>query len=136
MDQLKKKVVFSSQEIQDRVRQLGVSISNDFRGGELVVIGVLKGAFIFLADLVRYLDVPCKIDFIRACSYGACSTSSGEVKITKDIEIDISDRDVRYFRSGCSSGGGYCRYRHYGEFHRTGIKGTQSEFSQSMCLYR
>jgi hypoxanthine phosphoribosyltransferase len=94
MDKLKKKVLYSRQEIQERVRQMASAISEDYRGRELVVVGVLKGAFIFMADLTRYLDLSCKVDFLRAASYGSGSMSSGEVVITKDLEIDIEGKDV------------------------------------------
>ncbi len=94
MDGLRKKVLYSKEEIRRRVEELGVTISSDYRGRELVVVGILKGAFIFMADLIRCLKVPCRIDFIRAASYGSGSISCGEVTITKDIETDIAGKDV------------------------------------------
>lgn len=94
MGELKKKMRYSRQEIQERVRQMAAAISEDYRGREPVLVGILKGAFIFMADLTRQLDIPCKVDFLRAASYGSRSISSGEVAITKDLEIDIEGKDV------------------------------------------
>ncbi len=94
MENLKKRVLYSRDEIQRRVRQLSETISGDYEGRDLILVGVLKGAFIFLADLVRNLTIPCTIDFIRAASYGSDSISSGDVLITKDLEIDIAGKDV------------------------------------------
>ncbi|MBW1650538.1 MAG: hypoxanthine phosphoribosyltransferase [Deltaproteobacteria bacterium] len=81
-------------EIQKIVADMAKRISDDYKGKSPVFIGILKGSFIFLADLIRYLTIPAKIDFIRTSSYGNNSVSSGEVILTKDIEIDIKNRDV------------------------------------------
>ncbi len=94
MEVQNKKVLYSKETIRQRVADLAETISRDYRGRDLVIIGVLKGAFIFMADLIRCLRIPCVIDFVRVASYGASSTSSGEVIIKKDIETDISGRDV------------------------------------------
>ena len=94
MNELPKKVLYSRQEIENRVRELAKTISSDYQGRELVIVGVLKGAFIFMADLIRFLEVPCKVDFVRAASYGSGSVSSGEVVMTKDLELDIAGKDV------------------------------------------
>jgi hypoxanthine phosphoribosyltransferase len=90
----KKHCLISRAEIARRVTELGEVISRDYAGRELVMVGVLKGAFIFLADLVRALPFPLEVDFVRLCSYGAGTTSSGEVHITKDVELPLKDRDV------------------------------------------
>jgi hypoxanthine phosphoribosyltransferase len=90
----KKRCLISRAEIARRVTELAEMIRRDYAGRDLVMIGVLKGAFIFLADLVRALPVPVEIDFVRLCSYGAGTTSSGEVHITKDVELPLKDRDV------------------------------------------
>jgi len=89
-----KKVLYPRDVIRRRVAELAEEISRDYRGREPVLIGVLKGAFIFMADLVRGLKVPCVIDFVRVASYGSGSTSSGNVVIKKDIETDITGKDV------------------------------------------
>ena len=70
------------------------SVSADYADGDLVLIGVLNGAFIFLADLVRQLSIPAAIDFVRVASYGTGTQSSGKIRLTKEIEIDIKQKDV------------------------------------------
>jgi hypoxanthine phosphoribosyltransferase len=94
MEVQNKKVLYSKEAIRKRVAELAETISRDYRGKELVLIGVLKGAFIFMADLVRCLKVPCVIDFVRVASYGSGSMSSGEVVVKKDIETVIEGKDV------------------------------------------
>ena len=94
MNQISKQILFSRDEIQKRVREIASQISRDYAGRELVVICILKGAFIFMADLVRGISVPCKVDFVRVASYGASSESSGKVVMTKDIETSIKGRDI------------------------------------------
>jgi hypoxanthine phosphoribosyltransferase len=84
----------SEEEIRAAVRRIGARISRDYAERRPVLIGVLKGCFVFLADLVRELTVPVEIDFIRARSYGAGTRSSGSVRITKDVELDVAGRDV------------------------------------------
>lgn len=87
------KPLFSEDEIQKRVKELAAQISTDFEAQELVAIGILKGAFMFFADLVRHIQVPLTIDFIVASSYVKDSTT-GEVKIYYDIREDIRDKNV------------------------------------------
>lgn len=94
MDVQKKKVLYSREEISRKVSKLAEAVSEDYRGKDLVLIGVLKGAFIFMADLIRCLKIPCVVDFIRVASYGSGSVSSGQVVIRKDIETDIKGKDV------------------------------------------
>lgn len=81
-------------EIEAMVERLGAEISRDYAGEEVFFIGVLRGAFIFMADLVRRIQLPCRIDFISVSSYGAGTESSGFVKIIKDIDVDIEGRNV------------------------------------------
>jgi hypoxanthine phosphoribosyltransferase len=85
MGSMSREVLFSREEIDRRVRELADEISRDYAGGELIVVGVLKGAFIFMADLIRALNVPCKVDFTQLASYGSGTVSSGDVVIRKDI---------------------------------------------------
>ncbi len=93
MDELK--LVIPAEKIAERVKELGARITEDYKGKPVVFIGILKGAFIFLADLVRAVDLPdLEIDFVRLASYGKSDTSSREVKITKDIELVIKGKDV------------------------------------------
>ncbi|HPC86278.1 MAG TPA: hypoxanthine phosphoribosyltransferase [Smithellaceae bacterium] len=94
MGDMRKKVLLEPSAISGRVREMAGEISRDYAGREILVVGVLKGAFVFMADLIRALSVPCQTDFIRAASYGAGTESSGKIVITKDIETDIAGRDV------------------------------------------
>ncbi|HPD57301.1 MAG TPA: hypoxanthine phosphoribosyltransferase [Smithellaceae bacterium] len=89
-----KEILYKNEDIEKRVRELARQISKDYAGRELIVIGILKGAFIFMADLIRVLSIPCTIDFVRCASYGTGSESSEKVVLTKDIETAIKDRDV------------------------------------------
>ncbi len=94
MEYVKKKVLFTKAAIDGRVRELAEMISRDYQGKELIVIGILKGAFVFMADLIRFLQIPCAVDFVRLASYGSETVSSGKIVITKDIETSIKGRDV------------------------------------------
>lgn len=87
-------VLLPSEQIQTRIREIGKQITADYRGGRLVLISVLKGGFIFLADLVRHIALPLQIDFIAASSYPTSSKSTGTVRFVMDAETDILDRDV------------------------------------------
>ena len=87
-------VVVSQTIIQKKVRELAKKISEDYNGEELVLIGVLKGGFVFLADLAREITIPVAIDFISVSSYGSSSKSSGVVRILKDIDIDIFNKHL------------------------------------------
>jgi hypoxanthine phosphoribosyltransferase len=89
-----KRCLISQTEIARRVRELAQEICRDYDGQNLVMVGVLKGAFIFLADLVRALPFPVIVDFVRLKSYGAGTESAGEIHITKDVEEPLLDRDV------------------------------------------
>ena len=86
--------LLAADEIHLLVKSMAQRISVDYRGRELVMIGVLKGAFIFLADLIRQLTIPVKVDFLQACSYGAGTQSCGAVLLVKDIGVDIRKKDV------------------------------------------
>ena len=81
-------------DLQRRVAELGAEISRDYAGRDLVMIGVLKGAVLFLADLMRELEVPCEVDFMAVSSYGSATDSSGVVRILKDLDASIEGRDV------------------------------------------
>ena len=88
------RVVFTAEEIARRVKLLASRISEDYEGKEVVLVGVLKGAFIFLADLVRQLTIPIQLDFVRVASYGTGTESSGKIRITTDVELDLQGHDV------------------------------------------
>ncbi|QTA90194.1 hypoxanthine phosphoribosyltransferase [Desulfonema magnum] len=81
-------------DIDKKVAEIARKISSDYQGRELVLIGILKGAFIFMSDLVRHLTVPVQVDFIRAASYGSETSSSGTITITKEIETDVKNKHV------------------------------------------
>lgn len=87
-------VLIDEETIKKRVRELGEEISRDYAGREPVFIGVLKGCFLFMADLLREVTVPCSVDFMAVSSYGKATSSTGAVKITKDLREDIEGRDV------------------------------------------
>jgi len=87
-------ILFSREQIQTRVRELGAQISRDLSGRPLVVIGILKGAFIFLADLVRAMDMDMAVDFIRVASYGDATTTSGTIRLSKPPEIPLAGKEI------------------------------------------
>jgi hypoxanthine phosphoribosyltransferase len=80
--------------IAEKVAGIAGKISADYADGDLILVGVLKGAFVFLSDLARQLSIPSQIDFIRVASYGAGSCSSGTISLSKDLEMDIEGKDV------------------------------------------
>ncbi|MFU8813244.1 MAG: hypoxanthine phosphoribosyltransferase [Balneolaceae bacterium] len=88
------RVYLTHEEIQQRVRQLGDEISRDYKDKKPIFIGVLNGAYIFLADLMRYVSIPCEVDFLKLSSYGDEKVSSGQVKDLKNIDADIQGRHV------------------------------------------
>ena len=88
------RVLITRQEIREKVRELAAKISEDYHGRRLVLVGVLKGAFIFLADLVRELTIPVDIDLIAVSSYGPGKYTSGVVMLLKDLDISIEGRHV------------------------------------------
>jgi hypoxanthine phosphoribosyltransferase len=84
----------SREDLKRRVAELGAEISRDYGGRDLVMVGVLKGAVLFLADLMRSIEVPCEVDFMAVSSYGSQTDSSGVVRILKDLDASIAGRDV------------------------------------------
>jgi len=91
---LEKKLIIPRKTIQAKVKELANQISLDYKGREPILIGILNGVVFFFADLVMEMDIPTKIDFIRAASYGSGTSSSGTVKLTKDVEIPIQGKPV------------------------------------------
>jgi hypoxanthine phosphoribosyltransferase len=87
-------ILHTEAEIQLKVKELGKQISLDYAGRNLLVICVLKGAFIFMADLVKAIDIPLELDFMAVSSYGQSTKSSGIVKIIKDLDVTVEGRDV------------------------------------------
>ncbi len=95
MQELKSlQVIFSKEQIAERIAELGAEISKVYEGQDLVVICVLKGGFMFFADLVRHITVKPELDFVRLASYGSGSESSRVVSFTKDVEISLKDKHV------------------------------------------
>jgi hypoxanthine phosphoribosyltransferase len=87
-------ILIEEDALQARIGELGAEISADYTGRDLLLVGILKGAVFFMADLMRELTVPCEIDFMAISSYGAATDSSGVVRILKDLDINVSGRDV------------------------------------------
>lgn len=90
----KGEVLVSSEDIGEKVRELGERITADYEGETLLLIGILRGATVVLADLMRSIGLPCEIDFIEVSTYGAGTSSSGVVRILKDLQEDITGRHV------------------------------------------
>ncbi|MBC8365481.1 MAG: hypoxanthine phosphoribosyltransferase [Actinobacteria bacterium] len=88
------RVLISEEELATRVRELGASITADYAGRAPLLVGVLKGAFMFMSDLARAVDLPVEFDFMAVSSYGHSTRSSGVVRIVKDLDIDLAERDV------------------------------------------
>ncbi|MBG9795523.1 hypoxanthine phosphoribosyltransferase [Paenibacillus dendritiformis] len=88
------KVIISEEQIQAKVQELGAQISREYEGKCPLVICVLKGAFVFMADLVKRITVPMELDFMAVSSYGASTKSSGVVRIIKDLDVSVEGRDV------------------------------------------
>ena len=94
LEQAVTEVLIDRDVLQRRIEELGEEISTDYAGRDLLLIGVLKGAVFFMADLMRNLTIPCEIDFMAISSYGDSTDSSGVVRILKDLDINIEGRDV------------------------------------------
>lgn len=88
------KVLISEQELKEKVSEIGKQISEDYKGKNLTLVSVLKGSVIFMADLMRAITIPCYIDFMSVSSYGSGVKTSGAVKIIKDLDIDLTNRDL------------------------------------------
>ncbi len=94
MEEYRLHPLLSQEQVATIVRHLAERISKDYGGRELVLVCILKGAFMFLSDLVRHLRIPVQLDFVRLASYGTGMKTSGSIEITKDIEISIEGKDV------------------------------------------
>jgi hypoxanthine phosphoribosyltransferase len=88
------RILLPEETIRQRVRELGAEITRDYQGREIFFLGVLKGCYVFMSDLVRCVDLPCMMDFMAVSSYGSRTSTTGAVKITKDLSQDIEGRDV------------------------------------------
>lgn len=97
-------ILISRDEIQDKIAELAKQIGEDYRGRDLLLVGVLKGALIFMADLCRKIELPLEFDFMAVSSYGASTKSSGVVRILKDLDYEISGRHVLLIEDIIDSG--------------------------------
>jgi hypoxanthine phosphoribosyltransferase len=88
------RTLISAEDIDAKLAAMGSDITRDYRGHDLLVVGVLKGAFMVMADLARHIDLPVEFDFMAVSSYGASTQTSGVVRILKDLDQEIADRDV------------------------------------------
>jgi hypoxanthine phosphoribosyltransferase len=104
MDRPRLNLLITAEEIASIVRDLAGQISRDYEGKELILICILKGAFMFLSDLIRHLQIPIKVDFVRLASYGVETKTSGRVEITKDIETPIEGKNVLIIEDIADSG--------------------------------
>lgn len=89
-----KEVLVSEEQLKARIAELGAQISKDYEGKNLVLVSILKGSVVFMADLMRAVSIPCSIDFMVVSSYGSSTVTSGLVKIIKDLDDDLSGKDV------------------------------------------
>ena len=87
-------ILFTEEQLKTRVQEIAHEIERDYQGKEIMLISVLRGSFIFMADLCRAIDLPCTLDFMSVSSYGKGTTSSGQVQITKDLSEDITGRHI------------------------------------------
>jgi hypoxanthine phosphoribosyltransferase len=87
-------ILITEHEIQSKVAELAKEITEDYRGRDLLLVGVLKGAFMLMSDLARHITIPLELDFMAVSSYGSTTKTSGIVRILKDLDLDISGRDV------------------------------------------
>ena len=94
MNQDYSKILFTEEEIAKRVKELGAEITKEYEGRKPILLGILKGCFVFMADLARNIDMECEIRFLQVSSYGFLSVSSGNVKIGNEMDFEIKDRDI------------------------------------------
>ncbi|MEY2421136.1 MAG: hypoxanthine phosphoribosyltransferase [Acidimicrobiaceae bacterium] len=97
-------VVVGEDELQARIAQLGKEITEDYDGRAPLLVGVLKGAFVFMSDLARQIDLPVEVDFMAVASYGSSTKTSGIVRIVKDLDLDLVDRHVLIIEDIVDSG--------------------------------
>jgi len=97
-------IVLTEDDIQTRVAQMGKQISEDYRGEDLLLIGVLKGAFVLMADIARAMSIPAEFDFMAVSSYGSSTRTSGIVRILKDLDMDLAGRNVLIIEDIVDSG--------------------------------
>ena len=94
LDKDVERVLFSEEQLRQRVAEIAAEIDRDYAGKEPLLVSVLRGSFVFMADLTRKITLPCTVDFMAVSSYGKGTTSSGQVQITKDLSDDIEGKDI------------------------------------------
>ena len=94
LDKDVERVLFSEEELRNRVAEIAAEIDRDYAGKEPLLVSVLRGSFVFMADLVRQINLPCTVDFMAVSSYGTGTSSSGQVQITKDLSGNIEGKDI------------------------------------------
>ena len=118
-------VFYSEEQIKARVAELGEAITKDYRGKAPVLVSVLRGSYIFMADLTRAIDLPCTVDFMSVSSYGAGTTSSGQVRIIKDLSEPIEGKDLIIVEDILDSGNTL--------FYLRDVLATRKPASMSIC---
>lgn len=94
MDKIIKTILVSEEDINKKVKELGKILTEDYKGKELIVVGILKGAVVFMSDLCREIKLPILMDFMAVSSYGKSSVSTGEVRIVKDLDYSVENKDI------------------------------------------
>lgn len=94
MEKIIKEVLVSEEDIKAKVKELGVTITEDYKDKDLIVVGILKGAVVFMSDLCREIKLPMLMDFMAVSSYGKSSVSTGEVRIVKDLDYSVENKDI------------------------------------------
>lgn len=89
-----KEILLSEEVLKEKIKEMGERISKDYEGRDLILLGILKGSVVFMSDLIKDITIPCKIDFMAVSSYGDSTKSSGIVKIIKDLDFEIKDKDI------------------------------------------
>lgn len=112
---IKGKILITQEQILQRARELGEEITRDYAGEELVLVGTLRGAVPWMADIMKNINLDLEIDFVSASSYGSSTVSSGEVKIKKDIELEIAGKHVLIIEDIIDTGNTLCALKEY--FH-------------------
>lgn len=97
-------LLLSKEQIQARISEIGATLTSDYANRKLLVIGILNGAFLFVADLIRCIELPLEIDFIRVASYGCGTTSSGQCRVSKEVELAIAGKDILLVEDIADSG--------------------------------
>lgn len=104
MEQDIQRVLLTQDQIAEKVKQMGKQISKDYAGKNLILVGILKGSLVFMADLMRAITIPVTIDFMMVSSYGTNSKSTGHVKILKDLDYEVKDKDILFVEDIIDSG--------------------------------